>query len=290
MQDFVEFLGGKTRCMLSIDDQHLTMQDLSTGVCGTAYSEFFMDGVHNDGSHNVIGDNIWNWHETDDYTQSLMNSKVARSGVVLEELVVSMIFPGPELGIPNFDTRLPPMKTLALCHYPWCHSAADVTRIWDFSRLERLTLNQVDLFKFLQTVPPKCLGNLRKLYILEPRLSGDQTIVRTHLTALYRELKMLSVLKLVGDWRNLAYFGTDLGNLGTNIRSTASRLHKLELRTVVCDPRGWASPAYLTGHELQSLNRGFPNLKTLSLDYSLVKLLCHVSTPWPVAQMSITIF
>ncbi|KAI0848172.1 hypothetical protein F5Y00DRAFT_253537 [Daldinia vernicosa] len=64
----------------------------------------------------------------------------------------------------NGNERLPPLKGILLQSYDWNHSADEVRRHWNFSRIEHLTLIDVPLFKFLTSVPIPQLNNLRTLH------------------------------------------------------------------------------------------------------------------------------
>lgn len=61
--------------------------------------------------------------------------------------------------LPAPGKTMPPMKTLKLCRYHFGHSPSTVWDIWDFSRLESLTLwgDPGGLRPFLLAVPGNSL-------------------------------------------------------------------------------------------------------------------------------------
>ena len=63
------------------------------------------------------------------------------------------------------EERLPPVTNLLLGSYNWDHSADDVRRHWDFSRLRSLRLISVPAFNFLSSIDPDQLAGLHTLQI-----------------------------------------------------------------------------------------------------------------------------
>ncbi|KAI1445213.1 hypothetical protein F5Y02DRAFT_133751 [Annulohypoxylon stygium] len=59
--------------------------------------------------------------------------------------------------------RLPAFQELSLRSYDWNHSSDEVTKHWDFSRLRQLTLIDVPLFPFLNSIS---FSQLRQLQVL----------------------------------------------------------------------------------------------------------------------------
>lgn len=60
--------------------------------------------------------------------------------------------------------RLPPLRELTLRSYDWRHSAEEVSRHWDFSRITSLELISVPVFNFLNSVNFHELANLQTLH------------------------------------------------------------------------------------------------------------------------------
>ncbi|KAI8966364.1 hypothetical protein F5Y11DRAFT_153697 [Daldinia sp. FL1419] len=64
----------------------------------------------------------------------------------------------------NEGERLPPFEGILLRSYDWVHTAEDVRKHWDFSRLRRLTLIDVPLYRFLTSVSPEQLERIREIH------------------------------------------------------------------------------------------------------------------------------
>ncbi|KAI1212803.1 uncharacterized protein F4807DRAFT_414548 [Annulohypoxylon truncatum] len=62
------------------------------------------------------------------------------------------------------NERLPAFQELSLRSYDWNHSINEVRKHWDFSRLRRLTLIDVPLFPFLDSIPFSQLHQLHTLH------------------------------------------------------------------------------------------------------------------------------
>ena len=64
--------------------------------------------------------------------------------------------------------RMPPLQELVLQHYCWDHSPEVALNFWNWTKLVHLELRDVCVLRFLRTVPPQHLIQLRTL-VLDPR-------------------------------------------------------------------------------------------------------------------------
>lgn len=164
--------------------------------------------------------------------------------------------------------RMPALQELVLRSYDWNHTADEVEKHWDFSRIRRLKLIDVPMFEFLDSVPFMDLAGLESLhcedfsahlhhdrrreatqglYVLVGRIRALQTLTLTCFTqlfpvdALLAHAGTLEVLR----FRDHVGFGDearrcptlwvdDLAQLGRGL----GRLHTLELDMdmAMCDP------------------------------------------------------
>ncbi|KAM5347125.1 hypothetical protein ACJ41O_010130 [Fusarium nematophilum] len=90
--------------------------------------------------------------------------------------------------------RMPAFTNLLLRSYDWCHTAEDVQKHWDFSRIESLELVSVPVFQFLKSVAFNDLSSLHTLHVedysahladeREDATAGLHLLVRNHIRAL----------------------------------------------------------------------------------------------------------
>ncbi|KAF8857805.1 hypothetical protein BDZ45DRAFT_726429 [Acephala macrosclerotiorum] len=67
----------------------------------------------------------------------------------------------------NFRVKFPAIEKLDLDTYHWSPSREQYLKHWDFSRLERLTLININLLSFFESVPAKHLSKLQHLKIID---------------------------------------------------------------------------------------------------------------------------
>ncbi|KAF5719208.1 hypothetical protein FGLOB1_1284 [Fusarium globosum] len=90
--------------------------------------------------------------------------------------------------------RMPPIVNLMLRSYDWSHTAEDVQKHWDFSKIQSLELISVPIFNFLRSVPFRDFSALHTLHVedysahlsdkREDATIGLNLLVKDHIEAL----------------------------------------------------------------------------------------------------------
>ncbi|KAL2758365.1 hypothetical protein ACRALDRAFT_2098461 [Sodiomyces alcalophilus JCM 7366] len=157
--------------------------------------------------------------------------------------------------------RLPPFKHLVLRSYDWDHAKDETAAHWDFSNLRSLDLDLVPIFKFLSSVDPADLANLRRLhcedYSAHLRVDNRQQATRgLHLLVKYH-IRALHTLSITCHVRS---FPIDA------ILVHSSSLRVLRFR----DHVGFRDEYYrcptLSPPDVATLGRHLPYVHTLELD------------------------
>ncbi|KAI7761334.1 hypothetical protein ACKAV7_008796 [Fusarium commune] len=164
--------------------------------------------------------------------------------------------------------RMPPIVDLMLRSYDWSHTAEDVQKHWDFSKIQSLELISVPIFNFLRSVPFRDFSALHTLHVedysahlsdkREDATIGLNLLVKDHIEALEvlnitchtrlfqlesiaAHRKSLQVLRLrdhVGfsedDQKCPTLAPVDLAQLGQQLKFVHAL--ELDLDTRLCDP------------------------------------------------------
>lgn len=173
----------------------------------------------------------------------------------------------------NAVLRFPPMITLKLEYLTWVYTQENYRQVWDFSRLESLTLDFCGLEGFLSSVSLDELANLHTFKILGSEETHNYAALRPLLRDVLSNFNRLRRLDIAfTNWEQLMPLSSIIENLGDTIQW-------LRLRD-------WGEQAVPISLEaLSSLRVGCPNLRYLGLDWTEVESdvsLC----PSPVAFAS----
>lgn len=167
--------------------------------------------------------------------------------------------------------RLPPFKHLVLRSYDWDHTKDETTIHWDFSSLKSLDLDLVPIFKFLSSVNPADLANLRRLhcedYSAHLRVDSRPQATRALYLVVKHHIRALHTLSITCHVRS---FPIDA------ILVHSSSLRVLRFR----DHVGFRDEDYrcptLSPPDVASLGRRLPYVHTLELDMDAA--LCEPSS------------
>lgn len=154
----------------------------------------------------------------------------------------------------NSDMRFPPLTALKIEKCGWYNSEAETRRLWDFSKLERLTLNETDNLRFV-----RCLPEIPTLKYLTVRDKPHFWLDRPKWSALPLVLgtRILQELDITCEFA--AYLLKSVVKHAANL--TVLRLH---------DHRQFSVPdnhcPTVSLEDLRSLRDNCPRLKEVSLD------------------------
>jgi len=108
---------------------------------------------------------------------------------------------------PEFE--IPAMKKLIMRDYEWRHPAELYSLVWNFSELQYLSLEYIDLRRFLLCVPSHDLSTLRCLHIKKDQDPDEYIRDTVHeaslLNELLRSLRHLKELEITGPWQSLLH-------------------------------------------------------------------------------------
>jgi len=153
------------------------------------------------------------------------------------------------------DDRLPPIQELVLRNYYWDHSRYTSINFWNWTKVTHLELQDVCVTRFLSTVTPEHLVQLRT-FMLEPRCLDTKERKLASLMILNLLLKVHALEKL--------YLKCHLSVVFGGIIKHGSSLRSLELR----DFRGRGSKEFcaLSIDCVEAVGRSCPNLMELGME------------------------
>lgn len=131
----------------------------------------------------------------------------------IDWLVVDFSGLTPFKTLPPTGKRLPSMTTLSLTSYHWTHPRKEFDLLWNFSDLNFLTLDRMNLIHFFTRVPVQAWWLLESLEIVEPALevSADESLgylqerTRTVMGHVFSCLNNLNYLEIACDDLHLLF-------------------------------------------------------------------------------------
>ncbi|KAK8099408.1 uncharacterized protein PG998_012649 [Apiospora kogelbergensis] len=158
--------------------------------------------------------------------------------------------------------RLPAFQELVLQSYDWNHTAQDVARHWDFSRLRLLKLIDVPIFEFLRSVPFDRLLDLEELHCedFSAHLPDRRRQATEGLYVLCRQIRALQRLKITC---HVEYFPVDA------LLRHAKTLEVLRFRDHIGFGEEYRGCPTVWIDDLVKLSRSMVYLHTLELDMDI---------------------
>lgn len=115
--------------------------------------------------------------------------------------------------------KLPPVKKLVLQNYFWGHSPHTAVNFWNWTQITHLELKDASINRFLKTVPPKHLEQLKTLVLLD-HSERSVTEVTKRMSSLVYKILALEKLTLKCKVRRIV---TTILKQGPSLRSLALR-------------------------------------------------------------------
>lgn len=169
--------------------------------------------------------------------------------------------PNRVMSVIPLSGRYPPMKKLKLENYPWTHDREETERMFDLSKLERLTFNFCDVLyvsNFLAAADHTHLIKIEEFKMTNCWDDEDtEEVMHAELTKLLDGLTGLKYLKLNYEAWEVVLKETTMWNFSYSLRT-------LELRS------GWRC-RMLTFRGLEAFISRCINLQFLSLDLDMTK-------------------